>query len=228
VIIVDPSYEILTDLSEENVMEMLKHIERVARVCYKSEDKITEDGESAKKILKTLMTKQHFSVLEHSQLAVKFIVDRGISHEIVRHRLSSFAQESTRYCNYSNDKFDNQITVVSPARLLVYNDRAYRKWTQAMIDAENYYFDILAEGVKPELARDVLPNSVKTELIVTTNFREWRHILDLRTSPMAHPQMRQVMVPLLEELQEKIPIIFNDIAPEENWEEIDKVRLMPD
>jgi thymidylate synthase (FAD) len=220
-IIIEPSYEILTDLSHP--IDMLKHIEKIARVCYKSEDKITEDGESAKKLIKMLLTKNHEAMLEMCYISVKFITDRGVSHEIVRHRLANFAQESTRYCNYSSEKFGESITFVSPAHAVEMDPVAFKEWKKAMAYAEKRYFAMINAGVKAQIARDVLPNSTKTEICVTANFREWRHILDLRTAPAAHPQMRQIMVPLLKEFQEKIPIIFDDIKVEDNWEEIDKV-----
>lgn len=219
--IVKPSYEILTDISPGGIKE-LQFIERVARVCYKSEDKISPDGESAKKMVKMLIDRGHEAMLEHSQLSVLFICDRGISHEIVRHRMASFAQESTRYCNYSNDKFGNEITVIKPSNQYFNNDISpYWDWFITASEAEDRYFRLLHQKVTPQMARTVLPNSLKTELIMTTNYREWRHFLKLRCAPDAHPQMRQLTIPLMEELHRKIPIIFDDI-----WEEYSPLRTL--
>ena len=213
--IIKPTYEILTPVSEGGIKE-LQHIEKIGRVCYKSEDKITEDGESAKKFVKMLINRGHEAMLEHSCLSVKFIVDRGISHEIVRHRIASFAQESTRYCNYSKDKFGNEITVILPeyfdtgmgtsSNSIVYND-----WKIACENSEKKYFALLKNGATPQEARSVLPNSLKTEIVMTANYREWRNFFKLRTPQSAHPQMREIAVPLLNELKTLIPVIFDDI-----------------
>ncbi len=209
--IVSASYEILTPISEGGIKE-LQHIEKVGRVCYKSEDKITEDGESAKKFVKMLIDKMHEAMIEHSSLSVKFVVDRGVSHELVRHRIASFAQESTRYCNYSKDKFDNSVTFIKP---FFFDDVKYQRWLSAMADAESAYFDLLNSGATPQEARSVLPNSTKTEITITANYREWRSFFKLRTAKAAHPSMREVTIPLLKELKERLPIIFDDIEVEE-------------
>lgn len=212
--IINAGYEILTPISEGGIEE-LKHIERIARICYKSEDLITHDGESAKKIVKMLCSKHHFAMIEHApSLSVKFIVDRGISHEMVRHRLASFAQESTRYCNYSKDKFGREITVIKPL-FFGEDSEKFSLWIQSMNLAEEYYFELLDNGATPQEARSVLPNSTKTEITITANYREWHTILELRTAKAAHPQIREVMTPLLEELKQKMPIIFDDIKAEE-------------
>lgn len=209
--IIEPSYTILSDISKNGIKE-LQFIEQAARTCYKSEDKITDDGESAKALVKRLISSEHEAMLEHSMLSVRFVVDRGISHEIIRHRLFSFAQESTRYCNYSKGKFGNEVTFIKPC---FWGREFYLKlnnwWLSACSTAENTYLGLLKNGATPQEARTVLPNSTATELVVTGNYREWRHFLKLRTAGAAHPQMRQVTIPLLRELQERIPIIFDDI-----------------
>lgn len=212
--IIEPYYEILTPISDGGINE-LKFIEKVGRTCYKSENNITDD--SAKKFVANLIANNHPAIIEHSFLSVKFVVDRGVSHEIVRHRLASYAQESTRYCNYVLDKFDNEITYIKP--LFDENkseDRwAYQLWKEQAKQAEKCYFELIKNGATPQEARAVLPNSLKTELVMTTNYTEWRHFFKLRTAKNAHPQMRQIMIPLLKELQNKIPIIFDDIKIEE-------------
>lgn len=220
--IVNAGYEILTPISNGGIKE-LKHIEQVARTCYKSEDKITPDGESAKKMVRNLIAAGHEAMIEHSTLSVKFIVDRGVSHEIVRHRIASFAQESTRYCNYTKDKFDNQISVINIGNGMRDDPKMSNidtaievssVWVDAMIEAEKAYNKLIELGASPQIARSVLPNSTKTEVVMTANYREWRNFFKLRTSRAAHPQIREVAIPLLNELKQKLPIIFDDIEAE--------------
>lgn len=210
--IVDASYEILPLYGKPlDGMEVLRAIEAAGRTCYKSEDKITED--SAEAFVRNIIRRGHESVLEHMSFSVRFVVDRGVSHELVRHRMSSFSQESTRYCNYSGDRFGSEITVVEPP--FFGSGEAwlpkYYVWKKACKAAEESYFDLLSMGATPQEARTVLPTSLKTELVMTCNLREWRHFLRLRTSKAAHPQMREVTVPLLAELKERIPVVFDDI-----------------
>ncbi len=211
--IIEPSYEILTEISYGGIKE-LQHIEKIGRVCYKSEDKITEDGESAKKFVKMLIGRGHEAMIEHSSLSVRFTVDRGVSHELVRHRIASFAQESTRYCNYSKDKFDNGITFIKPF-FFGENTQNYKEWIYAMGIAEKSYLQMLKDGATPQEARSVLPNSTKTEITITANYREWRNFFKLRTAKAAHPQMQEVTRLLLKELKTRLPIIFDDIEVEE-------------
>lgn len=203
--IISPGVEFMTPIDG---MAILKHIERCGRICYKSEDRITED--SAKRFCEMILKRGHETVIEHCSFTVKFICNRGVSHEIVRHRLVSYSQESTRYCNYSQDKFDSEITVIKPV-FLKEGTKGYEKWKASCERAEEAYFDLLNYGCLPEEARDVLPNALKTEIAMTTNIREWRHFLKLRTSPRAHPQMREVAGQLLAACQAKIPILFDDI-----------------
>lgn len=207
--IVFPSFEVLTPISPGGINE-LKFIELAARNCYKSEDMISEDGSSAKKMVKMLIEKGHEAMIEHSFLSVRFICDRGVSHELVRHREASFAQESTRYCNYSKGKFGGEISCVPP--VWARNEDRLSDWKRQMEKAEDSYFLCLENGLTAQEARAVLPNSLKTEIIVSTNYREWRHILKLRTDKAAHPDMRSLMLPLLLHLQKEIPIIFDDIG----------------
>ena len=216
--IIKPSYEILTPISDGGIKE-LRHIEKIGRVCYKSEDRITDDGETAKKFVKMLINNGHEAMIEHSSLSVKFVVDRGVSHELVRHRIASFAQESTRYCNYSKDKFGNEITVILPCFFdtgmgILSNSLVYQEWKSACECAEERYFNLLKMGATPQEARTVLPNSLKTEITVTANYREWRNFFKLRTAEASHPQMREITIPLLKEIKTLIPIIFDDIEVE--------------
>ena len=194
-----------------NGQDILNKIERIARTCYKSEGKIKEG--SAAKMVAALIRSGHEAMLEHASLTIKFVVDRGVSHEIVRHRMASFAQESTRYCNYSKDDFGKEITFIIP-EYIQYKSKAWDMWVEQMKVAEKTYFDLLDFGLSPQKARCVLPNSTKTEIIMTANLREWRHFFKLRaegTTGKPHPQMLEVTVPLLAELKELVPVIFEDI-----------------
>ena len=224
--ILKAGFEILTPISEGGIEE-LKHIEKIGRVCYKSEGKITEDGESAKKFVKMLITRGHEAMIEHSSLSVKFVVDRGVSHELVRHRIASFAQESTRYVNYSLEKFGNEINVIDIRDGINLDNKMKNmdsdtissimsEWCLAMEDAEKHYMKMIELGSTPQIARSVLPNSTKTEITITANYREWRNFFKLRVPNTAHPQMREVTIPLLKELKRRLPIIFDDIEIEGN------------
>ena len=200
--------------------DALKRIEFAGRTCYKSEAAITSG--SAKKFVKMIINRGHETVLEHANMTVRFICDRGVTHEIVRHRLVAYSQESTRYCNYSGG-----VTFIIPPWIAIdpgeYSIQDLMQfgddgpiipedfWFFAMIQAEYNYKELIEKEWTPQQARSVLPNSLKTEIVCTANFREWRHIFRLRTSPKAHPQMQELMKPLLVEIKERVPIVFDDI-----------------
>ena len=184
----------------------LEHIERAGRTCYKSDGKASVGSTEA--FVRMLIDRGHLSVLEHASMTVRFIVDRGVSHELVRHRLCAFSQESTRFCNYSADRFGSELTFIAPCFWPELNPLR-TIWSDAMRGAEGDYLSLIELGAKPEQARSVLPNSLKTELVVTANLREWRHIFALRCSPKAHPQMREVMVPLRGAAQLRVPVVFD-------------------
>ena len=203
--IIKPSVELITPINGEIV---IKRLEQCGRVCYKSENSITAD--SANQFLKGIIKRGHESVLEHCSLTVKFIVDRGISHEIVRHRIAAYSQESTRYCNYSNDRFNNEITVIEPF-FLTPGTKGYECWKDSCNKAEQAYFELLEYGCTPQEARSVLPHSLKTEIVTTYNIREWRHFLRLRCGLDAHPQMREVATQLLDRLRQEMPVLFEDV-----------------
>lgn len=190
---------------------ILKRLEQCGRVCYKSEAKITDT--SAPAFVAGIIKRGHEAVLEHCSFTVKFICDRGVSHEIVRHRLASYCQESTRYCNYSKEGFGSEITVIKPCFWPDDSDEMC-EWRSAMRLTESHYFSLLQFGATPQEARSVLPNSLKTEVVMTANIREWRHFLKLRCSPAAHPQMREVALILLEKVHTLIPVCFDDIWSE--------------
>ncbi len=180
-------------------------IEAAGRTCWKSEDKI-EPG-SAGPFIQRVKGFKHESVLEHGAITVRFICDRGVSHELVRHRLCSFSQESTRYCNYGKS---GELTFIEPC-FWQPNDELYAHWGDLCRESELVYMSMLALGAKPQEARSILPNSLKTEIVVTTNPRDWRHIFSLRCDRAAHPQMREIMIPLWEEFSRRWPELFADV-----------------
>ena len=201
----DAGFEFMDDFDGH---EMLKKIERAGRICYKSEDKIS-DG-SAEKFVGNIIKNGHESVLEHEKISVKVICDRGVSHEIVRHRIASYSQESTRYCNYNKNQFGNEITVIKPL-YWEKDSREYLVWKESMEMSEKAYMDLIELGASPQEARSVLPNSLKTEIVITMNLREWRHFFALRTSERAHPQMREIAYMMLNEFKRRVPIVFDNI-----------------
>lgn len=187
---------------------ILKQIELAGRTAYKSEEKITPD--SAKDFVKMIRGRGHLSVFEHQFVTVRVICDRGVSHEIVRHRLAAYTQESTRYCNYTKGKFGRELTVIEPC-FWTQDDEKYQVWKQTIEQIEAGYNKLIELGATPQEARTVLPNSLKTEIVMTMDLREWRHFFTLRTSKAAHPQMREVAIPLLKEFQKLIPVVFDDL-----------------
>lgn len=204
--------------------EIYKKIERAGRLCWKSEEKVTDS--SYEKFIPMLMSKHHESVLEHAFITIRFITNRALTHELVRHRTGiAYSQESTRYCNYSKDKFDNQLTFIIPPWLNL-EERSwtaeeidasdligdYKVWLKNTIDSEIAYNTLINEfGWTAQQARGVLSNDLKTEIEVTVNIRELRHILSLRGDNAAHPQMRELMLPVLDEMNNKLTFLFNDI-----------------
>jgi len=203
--IIAPSFQFLQPVQGG---ELLKRLERAGRVCYKSEDKITEG--SAEKFLANIIRRGHESVLEHEKVTVSLICDRGVTHELVRHRIASYSQESTRYCNYANDKFGGELTFIRPC-FWAEDDPKYAVWKEQMQRVEDAYIRLIADGASPQEARSILPNSLKTEIVVTMNIREWRHFFRLRAAPAAHPQMQEVAIMLLRAFQAEIPVLFDDL-----------------
>lgn len=222
--LVNPSYEIYSNI---NGKEELYDIELAARICYKSQNKMfKEDFEGTKNFIRGLISRGHEAMLEHSNLCVKFVCDRGVSHEIVRHRHFSFAQESTRYCNYANERFGGEIICIKPFYIKMFDDgtdyqginekknlsKAYENFVSSLEKSEKTYFYLLDHGFTAQQARAVLPTCLKTEIVVTGNYREWRHFFNLRCAKDAHPQMQEIAKPLCKHLNDKIPVIFEDIC----------------
>ena len=207
--IIEPSIEPIEDFDAAAIM---KKIERAGRVCYKSEGNIKDD--SAEKFIRGIIKRGHESVIEHATISFKIICDRGVTHELVRHRIgASYSQESTRYCDYSAGKFGGELTFIKPC-FWQEGDANFKIWLSAMELAEKNYLALRAGGARPEEARSILPNSLKTEIFVTMNLREWRHFLKLRTAKAAHPQMREVALKIYKILVEKLPAVFDDIQPQ--------------
>jgi thymidylate synthase (FAD) len=230
--IIEQSHEIIS--LPDNLLGM---IEQCGRVCYKSEDKIgctikeeqidpacpTEKTygwagkdlckqieckyHSSHKFTKRLIDRGHHAMIEFGDIIVRFVTNRSVTHELVRHRLCNFAQESSRYVRY-----DGQMEFIKPVWWEESTVRQKHHWKEAIEVAELKYIELLADGWRPEQAREVLPNSLKTEIVTKTNIREWRHIFALRCTKKAHPQIRALMLPLLAELKEKIPVVFDDIC----------------
>jgi thymidylate synthase (FAD) len=203
--VIEPSFELVDPIDGESI---LRKIEQAGRTCYKSEDQITAD--SAAGFVRRILKAGHHSVIEHTSITVKFVCDRGVSHELVRHRLASYSQESTRYANYSAERFGGEITVIRPP-FWPEDSSPYKEWCEAMRAAEAHYMELIAMGAKPQEARGVLPNSLKTEILMTCNIREWRHVLELRCTPQAQPQIRAMMLSVLETFHQKVPVLFDDL-----------------
>ncbi len=202
---------------------ILKSIAAAGRECYQSEAK----GKSDADFVRSIIARGHESVVEHEKISVRIVCDRGITHEIVRHRLASYSQESTRYCNYSNNKFGAEITYIDISRgveLCPVTSKLkpeviaeiLNEWMLACLDAEKHYLRMMTLGASPQIARSVLNNSTKTAIVVTMNLREWRHFFKLREAPAAHPQMREIAIPLLEMFRDAVPVIFDDIGKEDD------------
>lgn len=203
--IIKPFVELIDEVDS---LSIFRKLEACGRICYKSEGRITQ--ETAEPFIAGLIRRGHESVLEHVSITMKVICDRAVANEIVRHRIASYSQESTRYCNYGRDDFGSEITVIEP-NYLEQGTAAYFDWHQGCLMAEKSYFSMLSADCTAQEARAVLPCSLKTELAMTMNLREWRHYLKLRTGPGAHPQMRQVALMQLNILQRKLPVIFTSI-----------------
>ena len=208
-ILVQPKIEV----ENYNPIQIMKNIERACRTCYRSENFITE--ESYKKLLKNCINRGHESVLEHEKITVRMTCDIGVYKDLTRHRFGSFSIESTRYCNYSKDKFDNNIKFIEP----IYFDDGDKGqlWADAMMAIENQYMKMAAVGCTPDEMRMILPHSTAAEVTMTANIREWRHILDLRTKKMTHPAIRQLLIPLLLKFKEDMPELFNSIEYDETF-----------
>lgn len=216
--LIKPSYKILDEINGQFILEKL---ERIGRTAYKSEDKI--DTGTAEKFVRMILKRGHESVIEHHSISVRFIANRGFTHELVRHRLAAYTQESTRYCNYGGG-----VTFIIPPWIKNAPEECSFEWLsdnlakefeadwwyRSLLEAEAAYQGLLEDGRQPQQARGVLPIDLKTEIVMTANLREWHHVFKLRCSKAAHPQMQELMIPLRDELISKIPVIFDDLVEE--------------
>ena len=208
--IINPSVEIV---SEVNPDVILKTIEKAARTCYKTENNISEDTSSAVKMITKLIDLGHTAMIEFADIHVKLITDTGVLKDLSRHRHCSFAVESTRYCNYSKGKFGTELTFIKPCHINT-DSELYNIWFSTMQNIEESYMQMAQNGALPDQLRMILPHSLKTEINMKCNIREWRHIFKLRCSKAAHPSVREVMLMLLNEFHSKIPVLFDDIFEE--------------
>jgi len=203
--IVQPYAKLMDIPDREAGIRLLKKIEWCGRISHRSEDAQTED--SWDRFIRTVVLGHgDWSIVEHASVTIDMLVDRGITHEWVRHRLCAFTQESTRFVNYEKKMPPSFIQPEMPVSQLV-------SWEDAIHHCEKSYQEMIQAGAAPQIARSVFPNALASRIITTTNLRNLRHMMIMRTTKEAHPQMRQVTIPLLTELKEKIPILFEDIEP---------------
>lgn len=207
--IVKPSFEILSGTSQDFIVDQLKIIELAGRNCYKSEDKICEGSHD--KMIGMLRSKKHLSVLEHGNMTVRIIGSRGMSHQLVRHRIAAYSQESQRYCNYSKGKFDNEVVFVEPVGFDKWDEKVQESFNQGLLSAEKYYLELLDQGLKAEDARGVLPNQAKTEVVVTMNLRSWMHFFEMRCDKHAQTEIRFLAKGILKEFHKLMPVIFKEL-----------------
>ena len=205
--IVEPSVEIITDIDGKKI---LKTIERAARTCYNTEGNISEDTSSAEKMISKLIEMGHTAMIEFADIHVILRCDVGVYKDLSRHRLCSFAIESTRYCNYSKDKFGNEITFIKPVNIKDDTDE-YAIWYNTMSEIEQSYNEMAKLGCTPDQLRMLLPHSTAAYVNMKTNVREWRHIFELRCAKAAHPSVRQIMLMTLNEFHKRITLLFDDL-----------------
>lgn len=196
---------------------IMKRLERACRTCYRSEGSITD--ESYKTLLNNCITRGHESILEHEKITIRMTCDIGVYKDLTRHRIASFSVESTRYCNYGKDKFDNEIKVMRPCNIDP-NSKLYEHWTTAMEQIEKEYLDMSKEGATADQLRMLLPHSTAAEVTMTANIREWKHIFNLRANNHAHPAIQQLLIPLLLLFKKEMPEIFSNVPYNEKFEEM--------
>lgn len=201
--------------------KIMKNIERACRTCYRSENLISD--ESYKNLLKNCLNRGHESILEHEKISVRICADIGTYKDLTRHRFASFSIESTRYCNYGKDKFDNEIKFIEPCNMD--KKELFNEWYSACTEIEQRYLKMVELGATPDQMRMILPHSTAAEYVMTANIREWRHILDLRTKKMTHPAIRQVLIPLLLLFKKEMPELFDNIEYDKDFPVEDYAEL---
>lgn len=215
--------EPVVEIEKVDYNKMMKNLERACRTCYRSEDKITE--ESYKTLLKNSINRGHESILEHEKITIRMTCDIGVYKDLTRHRHASFSIESTRYCNYGKDKFDNQIKFIEPVNIEK-NTKLYEEWKKSCEEIEKHYIKMVELGATPDQMRMILPHSTAAEVTMTANIREWKHVLSLRCTKHAHPAVEQVMIPLLLHLKKNMPEIFESIEYDEEFDENKYAKLV--
>lgn len=205
--IIQPKIECLTPL---NGLEILKHLERIARTCYKSENHITEDGESAKRLIGNLIKAGHTAMIEHYSITMRYTSNVAAIKDLTRHRHTAYAVESTRYCSYDKDKFGNEIKFLEPVEI-PRGTPEYLAWYEAMMHLEAIYMRMARMGAKPDQLSLLLPQSTAAEFNITANLREWRHIFELRALGHSRPCIKQIMRPTLELFHKEIPLVFDSL-----------------
>lgn len=220
--IVDPWIQV----EEYDPVKIMKNIERACRTCYRSENLINED--SYKRLLKNCINRGHESILEHEKITIRMCCDIGVYKDLTRHRFGSFSIESTRYCNYGKDKFNNEIKFINPCNMD--EKELFNEWYSSCIEIEQRYINMANAGATPDQMRMILPHSTAAEVTMTANIREWRHILDLRTKKISHPAIRQLLIPLLLKFKEDMPELFNEIEYDTDFpiEKYAKLSVMSD
>lgn len=208
-------------VEDKDYVKLMKNLERACRTCYRSEDKIVED--SYKTLLTNCINRGHESVLEHEKITIQMICDIGVYKDLTRHRHASFSIESTRYCNYGKDKFDNELKFIKPCN--IEPGQIYAFWMNEMQNIEHTYQEMSRHGCTPDQMRLILPHSTAALVTMTANIREWKHILELRANNHAHPSVQQVMIPLLLYFKEKMPEIFNSIEYNKEFDKSKYAKL---
>ena len=204
----------VVEIEKVDYNKIMKNLERACRTCYRSENNITE--ESYKTLLKNCINRGHESILEHEKITIRMICDVGVYKDLTRHRIASFSIESTRYCNYGKDKFENEIKFIEPVNIDE-NTEIYEEWKTACSEIEKHYLKMASLGATPDQMRMILPHSTAAQVTMTANIREWKHILALRANAHAHPAVEQVMIPILIHFKEKMPEIFDNIEYDEDF-----------
>lgn len=215
--------EPVVEVEKVDYNKIMRNLERACRTCYRSEDKITE--ESYKTLLKNCINRGHESILEHEKITIRMTCDIGVYKDLTRHRHASFSIESTRYCNYGKDKFDNQIKFIKPVNMEE-NTELYNEWEKSLEEIESHYIKMVSLNATPDQMRMILPHSTAAEVTMTANIREWKHILSLRCTKHAHPAVEQVMIPLLLHLKKNMPEIFENIEYDEEFEKNKYAKLI--
>lgn len=215
----------LIEVEDYDGIRIMKNIERACRTCYRSEGMITDD--SYKRLLTNCLNRGHESVLEHEKITVRMTCDIGVYKDLTRHRFGSFSIESTRYCNYGKDKFDNEIKFIDPCNMD--EKELFNEWYSACTEIEQRYLKMAELGATPDQMRMILPHSTAAQVTMTCNIREWRHILDLRTKKMTHPAIRQILIPLLLKFKKDMPELFSDIEydtefPKEKYAKLEVIE----